>query len=379
MLEFKILKKSKKSKARLGIIKTEHGEIETPCFVPVATQGTIKGLMPHQVIEDTKSQVLICNTYHLMLKPGADIIKKNGQLHSLMNWPKPLMTDSGGFQVFSLGFGRDYGVGKILTDKSQAEVKVGAQPSFLKITEDGVHFRSIVNGDKLFLGPKESIEIQEKIGADIMFTFDECTPPIANYDYTKRSLEKTHRWAKDCLDVKKTNQSLYGIVQGGKYKDLRKESAQFIGSLPFDGFGIGGEFGDSKEMMTSMLRVVLDELPEEKPRHLLGIGKLEDIEKIIKEGVDTFDCIVPTRFARHGVAFTSKGKLDLKKSKFLKENKPLDKDCSCRVCKTYSRSYISHLLKAKEMSGMSLLTIHNLYFFNSYVESLREKIEKGEL
>ena len=379
MLEFKILKKSKKSKARLGKIKTEHGEIETPCFVPVATQGTIKSLMTHQVVEDTKSQLLICNTYHLMLKPGADIIEKNGKLHNIMNWPKPLMTDSGGFQVFSLGFGRDYGVGKILTDKSEGEVKLGEQPSFLKITKDGVHFRSIVDGQKLFLGPKESIKIQEKLGADIMFTFDECTPPIADYEYTKKSLEKTHRWAEICLDVKKSKQSLYGIVQGGKYKDLRKESAQFIGSLPFDGFGIGGEFGDSKKMMSDMLRVVLNELPEEKPRHLLGIGRLEDIEKIIKEGVDTFDCIVPTRFARHGVAFTSTGKLDLKKTKFLNDKKPLDSKCSCRVCKNYSRAYISHLLKAKEMTGMSLLTIHNLYFFNSYVESLREKIKKGEL
>jgi queuine tRNA-ribosyltransferase len=232
---------------------------------------------------------------------------------------------------------------------------------------------------KLFMGPKESIKIQEKIGADIIFAFDECTPPIADYEYTKKSLEKTHKWAQVCLDVKKSDQSLYGIVQGGKYKDLRKESAQFIGSLPFDGFGIGGEFGDSKKMMSTMLRVVLDELPDEKPRHLLGIGKLEDIEKVIKEGVDTFDCIVPTRFARHGTAFTSKGNLDLRKTKFLKDQKPLDEECSCTVCKTYSRAYISHLLKAKEMTGMSLLTMHNLHFFNSYVESLREKIKRGEL
>lgn len=382
-MEFKILKESKKSKARLGIIKTKNGLIETPCFVPVATQATIKALNTKEV-EDTKSQVLICNTFHLHLKPGEKVIKKTGQLHSFMNWNKPLMTDSGGFQVFSLGFGRDIGIGKILKNNNLKNFTVNEfnQPKSVRITDKGVFFNSPVDGKKLFIGPKESIRIQEDLGADIIFTFDECTPPTADYNYTKKSLIKTHKWAKDCLNYKKSKQAIFGIVQGGRFKDLRIESAKFISSLDFNGFGIGGEFGGNKKGMIDMLESTIYNLPANKPRHLLGIGYLEDIEKIIKQGIDTFDCIVPTHYARRGIAFINlqnPQKIDLKKSIYLKENKPLDKKCDCFVCQNYKRNYISHLLRAKEITPLSLLTFHNLYFFNCFVENIKTKIKNNKV
>jgi queuine tRNA-ribosyltransferase len=380
-MEFEITKKSKKSKARLGLLKTSHGIVETPAFVPVATNAVVKTLTAEEV-EQTKSRLLICNTYHLHIRPGEDIVKKSGGLHKFMNWKRPLMTDSGGFQVFSLGFGNDLGTGKILKNKTKDkfyEIKRGQQPKLLKITEEGVCFTSYHDGTTIFLGPKESIKIQERLGADIIFNFDECTSPVAGYEYTKKSLEKTHRWAKICLKIKQSKQALYGIVQGGKYKDLRQESAKFVAGLPFDGFGIGGEFGDDKSKMTKMLDWVIKELPDEKPRHLLGIGHLDDIPKIIKSGVDTFDCITPTHYARRGFVFTSFGKLDLGRKTFLTDKNPLDKKCDCCVCQNYTRSYISHLFHAGELTALRLMTFHNLYFFNNFVEEIREKIKNGKL
>lgn len=388
-MKFKILKKSNKSRARLGLIETEHGVVETPCLVPVATQAVIKTLESKEV-EETKSQILISNTFHLHLKPGEDIVKKAGNIHNFMNWKRPLMTDSAGYQVFSLGFGTDFGLGSKML-KSNADtgktIKENTQPNKIKIGYDGVTFRSPLNGDKIFIGPKESIKIQEKIGADIIFAFDECTPPLADYDYVKKSLEKTHRWAKECLkahstgsgQAKKTDQALFGIVQGSRFKDLRLESAKFIGGLDFDGFGIGGEFGNDKKTMGKMIEWVVDELPEKKPRHLLGVGYLEDMELIIKSGIDTFDCTVPTHYARRGIAFTSEGKLDMKKSIYLKKNEPLDKGCVCNVCQNYKKDYICHLLKAGEITGMKLLTFHNLHYFNTFVEEIRNKIKRGEI
>jgi queuine tRNA-ribosyltransferase/7-cyano-7-deazaguanine tRNA-ribosyltransferase len=374
MIEFKVIKKSKISRARVGILKTEHGEIETPTLVPVATQAVVKTLDSKEVLE-TKTQILICNTIYLHFRPGEEIINKTGGLHNFMNWKKPLMTDSGGFQVFSWGFGREYQVGKILKKEIENEVRWGQQPKLLKIQEDGVIFTSPLDGKKIFFGPKESIKVQEKLGADIIFAFDECTPPNADYEYTKNSLLKTHSWAKMCLDVKKSKQALFGIVQGGRFKDLRIQSAKFIGSLPFDGFGIGGEFGKDKKRMSQILRWTINNLPENKPRHLLGIGYLEDIPRIIKEGVDLFDCIVPTHYARRGIAFTSEGKIDLTKKH---PRIPLDKNCSCFVCQNYYRDYISHLYRAKEITALKLITFHNLYFFNSFVEKTREQIKKGK-
>lgn len=382
MISFSLTKKSAKSRARLGIIKTSHGEIQTPAFIGVATQGTIKTLDSKELPE-TGLQAVICNTFHIHLKPGEDIVAKNGGLHKFADINVPIMTDSGGYQVFSLGFGRDYGTGKILKEKSANKITAGHQPKNIKITCDGVEFYSPVDGSKLFVGPRESIKIQEKLGADIIFAFDECTSPIADHAYNKKALEKTHPWAKICLQTKKSKQALYGIVQGGKFKDLRIESAQFIGSLPFDGFGIGGEFGDSKQTMEKMISWVVKELPENKPRHLLGIGQLEDIPKIIKQGVDTFDCTIPTHYARHGYAFVAKGasyeKIDLNKMLYLKDKNPLDKKCNCYVCQTYTKSFICHLIRAKEITGLKLLSFHNLYFFNEFVGKIRKGIASGKI
>ena len=379
MLEFKVLKQSEKSKARLGLLKTANGIVETPTLVPVATQAVVKTLTSEEAAA-AGSQMLICNTFHLRLKPGEKFVKSAGGLHKFMNWPRPLMTDSGGFQVFSLGFGKDLGVGKIIKEKTGEIVRLGQQPKLLKITDEGVHFTSFLDGSRLFLGPEESMKIQQALGADIIFAFDECPPPAAEHAYIKKSLERTHRWAKVCLKAKRNkHQALFGIVQGGRYKDLGQESARFINSQPFDGFGIGGEFGEDKKSMMQMLGWVTEELDPKKPRHLLGVGYLEDIPKIIKQGIDTFDCIVPTHYARHGIAFISSGTLDLLKSVFLKDKKPLDPKCSCAVCANYSRSYISHLFRAKEITALKLLTFHNLFFFNQYVSKIREDIRNNKV
>lgn len=380
MFGFKILKKSKKSRARLGVISTPHGDIETPAFVPVATRGTVRTLDSEE-IEDAGSQVLICNTYHLHVAPGEKVVKKAGGLHKYMNWKKPLMTDSGGFQVYSLGFGSDHGIGKVLKNGEEKTLAEGAQPVAVKITDDGVRFRSPIDGTELYLNPKKSIEIQEALGADIMFAFDECPSPLADEKYMRASLEKTHRWARLCLEARssKLEAALYGIVQGGAFRHLRVESAKILGAMEFDGFGFGGEFGYDKKTLKKVVSEVSDALPFEKPRHVLGIGHPEDFEIIAAAGGDTFDCIAPTHYARRGVIFTSKGRLDVRKSRFVNDFKPLDPLCKCDVCKNYSRAYISSLIRAKELSGMKLATMHNLHFFNTLAASVRRRIKNGEL
>jgi queuine tRNA-ribosyltransferase len=380
MIQFKITKKSKKSDARLGVLKTPHGVIETPAFVGVGTAASVKSLSSDQAA-DVGCQLLICNTFHLHIRPGEKVVKKSGGLHRFMNWKRPLMTDSGGFQVFSLGFGREFGMGKMLSRAiDQGElVNKGQQPKLLKITEEGVQFRSFIDGAELFLGPRESIRIQEDLGADIILAFDECPPPNADYDYTKHSLERTHRWAEVCIAAKKSKQALYGIVQGGHFRDLRSESSKFIGSLPFDGFALGGEFGADKKSMEKMIRWSFEHLPENKPRHLLGIGHPEDIVSIIKQGVDTFDCIAPTHYARRGMMFTSRGRLDIGKSKYLNDKNPIDKNCACSTCRDYRRNYLCHLLRAKELTAYQLLTIHNLHYFNDFVADVRKKIKQGKI
>ncbi len=376
-MEFTIQKRSKRSRARLGVIKTPHGEVETPALVTVATQASVKTLTSEEAGR-AGSRLLIANTVHLHLKPGERVVKAAGGLHKFMNWRGPMMTDSGGYQVFSLGFGRDLGTGKILKQRISASITTGQQPKLLSIGEDGVEFTSYIDGRRVFLGPKESIRIQEALGADIIFAFDECTSPAADHDYTARSLERTHRWARVCLEAKRTKQALYGVVQGGKFEDLRRRSAKFIGALDFDGFGIGGEFGDDKSAMTKMIGWVVDELPEDRPRHLLGIGHPEDIEAVVKAGADTFDCTVPTHYARHGTAFTSAGRLDLNQSRYLADRAPLDRKCSCSVCAAgYTRSYICHLFRAKEVTALSLLTFHNLHFFNGLVDGVRRRLKRG--
>lgn len=372
MIEFKVLKNSQKSQARLGLLKTDHGLVKTPSLVPVATQACVKTL-DSQEIEKTKSQILISNTFHLFLKPGDELA---GDIHEFMNWSRPLMTDSGGFQVFSLGFGKDFNFGKVSSEKLSI-IEKSNQPKSIKITDKGVWFFSPLDGKKFFMGPEESIRIQENLGADIIFAFDECTPPRATKEYIKKSLERTHEWAKICLKVKKSDQALFGIIQGSCYPNLRKKSASFINSLEFDGFGIGGDLGEKKSITKNILKNTIPYLDPSKPRHLLGIGKLDDMENIIKGGVDLFDCTVPTHYARTGTAFVNKGKLDLKKTKFLKDKKPLDKSCSCYVCQNYKRNYLCHLIRAKEITGLKLLSFHNLYFFNTFVERIREKIENN--
>lgn len=378
MISFEVIKKSSNSRARAGILKTPHGEIQTPTLVGVATQATMKALTWDQV-EETGTQVLIENAFHLHLKPGEKIVNAAGGLHEFSNWKKPIMTDSGGFQVFSLGFGEDHGVGKILKEKSNLVIEEGQQPQKIKITEEGVEFRSPIDGTKVFMGPRESIQIQEDLGADIINAFDECTSPVADFEYTKKSMEKTHRWAQICLDIKKSDQAMYGIVQGGKFKDLRVESAIAINSMDFNGYGIGGEFGDDKKTLTEMLSWVMPNLDDNKPRHLLGIGHPEDFMPIIEQGVDTFDCIAPTHYARHGVVFTSVGRVNMRKAEALKINEPLDKNCLCFVCQNYKTSYLAHMLKAHEITPLTLLSFHNLYFFQAQVTKIREGILNGKI
>lgn len=381
MFDFTILKKSRRSRARLGILTTSHGAVETPAIVPVATNATIKALRSDEVLA-TNTQILISNTYHLHISPGEKNIKSAGGLNTFMHWPRPTMTDSGGFQVFSLGFGRDHGVGKItkfFPGKLERAIEKGHQPKSLVITDDGVRFRSPLGGEERFLGPKESIAIQEKIGADIIFAFDECTPPGATRDYVRTSLTRTHRWAKMCVAAKKSKQALYGIVQGSQFKDLREESARFVNKLDVQGFGIGGDLGESKTGTKKVLDWTLPKLDQKKPRHLLGIGHLEDIEIIVKAGVDTFDCTVPTHYARRGIAFTSSGRVDFNKAPLLSDKNPVDPKCECLVCVNYRRNYIAHLIRANEITGGALLTFHNLYFFNEYVRKIREKIKRGLL
>jgi queuine tRNA-ribosyltransferase len=381
MFNFKVLKQSKKSRARLGVISTPHGEVETPTFIPVATRATVRTLDTDEIAE-VGSQMLIANTYHLHLAPGEDIIKKAGGIHGYMKWDKPLMTDSGGFQVFSLGFGRDHGVGKILKDEKDRSIETGAQPVAVKITEDGVHFRSFIDGKQHYLSPKVSVGIQEKLGADIIFAFDECPSPLANEEYMRKSLEKTHRWAKESLDARKNTkkQAMYGIVQGGAFKHLRLESAKVIGAMDgFEGFGFGGEFGYNKVQLKKGISEVVDALPAHKPRHVLGIGHPEDFPIIAASGGDTFDCIAPSHYARRGVIFTSKGRIDLRKPRFLKELKPLDPNCKCMICKTYTRSYISHLLRGHELTGLKLATYHNIFYFNTLAATMRKRIKNGDL
>ena len=379
MFSFKITKRSKRSRARLGILKTPHGEVETPAFVPVATRGALRTLDNEEAAE-LGSQLLIANTYHLHLAPGEKVIKKLGGLHKFMRWDRPIMTDSGGFQVFSLGFGRDHGVGKVLQEEREKSIKEDAQPVSVRISEEGVRFRSPIDGTELCLSPEESIRIQEDIGADIMFAFDECPSPLANEEYMRASVERTHRWAQRCVDAKRSKkQALYGIVQGGAYKELRIQSAQVIGNMDFEGFGIGGEFGYDKPSLARMVSAVTDHLPEHKPRHLLGIGHPEDFAYSMKSGADTFDCIAPTHYARRGIAFTSKGRVDLRKPSHRASAEPIDPACKCPVCKTYSRAFVSHLMRAHDNTGGKLATMHNVFFFNALAASLRKKIRSGDL
>ncbi len=388
---FEIAKKSKKSRARTGLINTPHGVIHTPAFIPVATQATVKGITVEQ-LKKMGIEVILSNTYHLYLRPGDKTIKKLGGLHKFMGWDRPIVTDSGGFQVFSLGAAIDHGVSKIanifpnegahkppVSPRIAYQPKEGFMPS-AKITEEGVYFKSHLDGSSHFIGPEESMKIQENLGADIIFAFDECTSPLHDYQYTKNSMERTHRWAVRCVQAhNKKDQALFGIVQGGEYKDLRLASAKFIGGLDFPGFGIGGSLGKSKKDMYQVLNWTLPVLPEKKPKHLLGIGSVEDIVKCVQQGIDTFDCVIPTRLGRNGAAITKKGNINLKSAQYKLDRNPIEKDCQCYTCSNFARYYLWHLFKAGEMLGPILATIHNLWFMENLLREIRVKINNGKI
>ncbi len=365
------------------MLHTPHGEIKTPAFVPVATRGALKG-MSFEEGKKLGADIFMVNTFHFYCRKEYETVSKAGGLHDFLNIDFPLMTDSGGFQVFSLGAGWEQSTGKIFKEKKGKETEIKEKSKRVKIEEDRALFKSPFDGSEVEITPESSIKAQESLGADIIFAFDECTSPLASYKYQKKSLEKTHRWAERCLEAHTSKkQEMFGIVQGGRFEDLRKESAETIGALPFFGFGIGGSFGDSygdsKENMYSMLNLVTDNLPSEKPRHFLGIGEPRDIIESVKKGVDLFDCVIPTRFARHGTAITGKGRINVKSSRHKEDNSPLDENCVCNTCTNYKRSYLHHLAKRKEIYAVMLLMHHNLFFIFRLMEELREKIEKGKL
>jgi len=389
---FEITAKEKSSRARTGIIKTPHGRIHTPYLIPVATAATIRSL-DQRDMEDLGAEVLLANTYHLHIRPREDRIKKLGGLHKFMNWNKPLVTDSGGFQVFSLGLGMEQSIGKLgsLFPGNKKIKNRGKQEKRAIVDDNGVTFRDPYSGKVIYLNPKESIRIQQSLGADIIMAFDECTSPLSDYAYTKESMERTHRWALESLKYHKkkaasTRQALYGIVQGGYYKDLRAESAKFISSLNFDGIAIGGFLGRTKEDMYTTLGWTIPSLPESKPVHLLGIGTIEDIFGCVDKGIDTFDCVMPTRLARRGSLFISpesggkkvnKFRINIDNSNHKLDKKPIDINCGCETCKNYSRAYLNHLFKAKELTYFRLASLHNIYFMLRLMENIRKAIENN--
>ena len=351
---YELIKKEKDTKARLGKIKLRGKVYDTPMFMPVGTQATVKGLTP-EMVKECGSAIILANTYHLWERPGEDIVFKAGGLHKFMNYDGPMLTDSGGFQVFSL-----------------------AKPKDIK--EEGVYFKSTIDGKKLFLSPEKSIEIQEKLGADIIISFDECPPYPATYDYMKNSVERTLRWAKRGKDVHKTDQLLFGVVQGGEYPDLRKYSAEELVKMDFPGYTVGGtSVGEPKDIMYKMITDATDYLPENKPRYLMGVGDPIDILEGVVRGIDMFDCVLPTRIARHGNAFTHHGKMNLKNAKFKEDFNHIEDTCDCYTCKHYSRAYIRHLLMCDEMLAGTLLSIHNIRFLIKLTEDIRENIKNDTL
>jgi len=381
-LEFKI--KAEDGKARTGLLKLKHGYVKTPELMPVATKATVKALSSDDLY-DLDAQILICNTYHLMLQPSADVILKIGGLHKFMNWDKPIVTDSGGFQAFSLGLGKEHAVGKMyFPGEGYSESKPKGK-SIVKVNDKGINFRSIYDNSRQFLSPEKSIRIQEKLGADMILVLDECTSPLSNKKYTSDSMKRTHIWAKQCLDIHKTDQALVGIVQGGHWQDLREKSAKYISSLDFDGFAIGGSLGKSKKDMHNVLDWVIPNLEENKPRHLLGIGVVEDIFESVERGVDLFDCVSPTRIARSGYAHikpplgTKKNKYRIKATsiKYTDDDRPLDPNCKCKICKNYSRAYIHHLLKTEELLGFKLISYHNIFFMLELMREIRKAIKEN--
>lgn len=370
------------SLARAGVIHTPHGDIQTPAFIPVATKATIKALSPEQVTA-LGAQAVLSNTYHLYLQPGHELVKGAGGVAKFMNWKGPTFTDSGGFQVFSLGaaFGKRQSKvqkNKEMRDEGEEKKPEEVAARLAKVDEDGVTFRSHIDGSEHRFTPESSIEIQHALGADIIFAFDECPAPDATEEYQKQAMDRTHRWAVRSLEAHKKiggEQLLFGIVQGGRHENLRRESAKFIGSQNFDGFGIGGSF--DKEDMGKAVRWVNEELPKDLPRHLLGIGDPKDLVEAIANGCDTFDCVAPTRQGRTGSLYTKEGRLNIRNAEFTKDFSSIEKDCDCYTCKNFTRAYLSHLFRAEEMFAGTLASIHNLRFLVRLVEEVRVAILDG--
>jgi len=351
--KFEVLKKSNENAARLGRMTTSHGVIETPIFMPVGTQATVKSMTPEE-LKEIKAQIILSNTYHLYMRPGHELVKEAGGLHKFMNWDLPILTDSGGFQVFSLGPMR-------------------------KISEEGVSFRSHIDGSKHFISPEKAIEIQTALGSDIIMAFDECPPYPAERQYVKDSLERTSRWAKRCkvAHANTDNQTLFGIVQGGMYKDLRKQSAEELMDLGFKGYALGGlSVGEPKHLMYEMLEHTTPLLPEDKPRYLMGVGSPDCLFEGVERGIDMFDCVLPTRLARNGTAMTSKGRISIKQAKFTRDFSPLDPECDCYTCRNYSKAYLRHLYKSNEILSSRLFSYHNLHFLLRTMERIRKAIEE---
>lgn len=349
--KFNLLKKDKSLNARLGKILTPHGEVNTPVFMPAGTQATVKALVPER-IKESGAEIVLSNTYHLYLRPGHEIIRDLGGLHKFMNWEHPILTDSGGFQVYSL-------------------------KTLREITDEGVMFQSHIDGSKHFISPEIAIEIQEALGSDIMMCFDECTPYPVDFDYAEKSLNLTIRWARRCKNSKKnSNQALFGIVQGGVYPELRKRGVEETVEIGFDGYALGGlSVGEPKSAMQKIVEGITPLLPEDKPRYLMGVGTPEDIVECVGHGVDMFDCVMPTRNARNGMLFTNDGKVVIKNARYRNDDSPLDSLCDCYTCKNYSRAYLRHLFIAKEILGVILNTIHNVRYYMNLMEKIREAIK----
>ncbi len=355
-IRYELIKVCKQSGARLGRVHTPHGVIETPCFMPVGTQATVKTMSPEE-LKEMDARIILSNTYHLFLRPGHKLIERAGGLHKFMNWDRAILTDSGGFQVFSLSDMR-------------------------KISEEGVEFRSHLNGDKLFLSPEKAMEIQNSLGSDIMMAFDECPPYPAEYEYVKNSIERTTRWAERCLSAheRPDAQGLFAIVQGGGYKELREQSARDLTSMDFPGYAIGGlSVGEPKPVMYEVLDYTVPLLPAAKPRYLMGVGSPDALIEGSIRGIDMFDCVLPTRIARNGTLMTSEGRLVVRNAKHAEDFGPLDPACDCYTCQNYSRAYIRHLLKADETFGIRLTTYHNLHFLLQLMRDVRHAIMEDRL
>jgi len=354
-LSFKIHAKDEHGYARSGSLSLAHGLVETPVFMPVGTQATVKSLTPADLTDDIKASIILGNTYHLMLRPGSDLIEKMGGLHRFMAWERPILTDSGGFQVWSLG-------------------------ELRKIEHDGVRFRSHIDGKEVFLGPKESMHIQHQLGSDIVMAFDECTPYPATYEEADDSMQMSMRWAADCREALPINdqQALFGIVQGGMYPELRRESLQAIAAIDFEGIAIGGlSVGEPKEDMMAMLDALAPHLPEDKPHYVMGVGTPDDLIEGIDRGIDMFDCVMPSRNARNGTLFTDDGKINIKNLKHFDDENPIMHDCSCYTCSNFSRAYLRHLYMAKEILSARLNTLHNLHYYCELMKRARNAIKQG--